>query len=29
MDLVEDLASELDMLAEANRRIVDKYLKKD
>jgi hypothetical protein len=29
MDLVEDLASELDMLAEANRRIVGKYLKKD
>jgi hypothetical protein len=29
MDLVEDLASEVDMCTEANRRIVDKYLKKD
>jgi hypothetical protein len=29
MDLVEDLASEVDMCTEANRRIVDKYLRKD
>lgn len=28
-DLIEDLSSEVDMLAEANRRIVDKYLKKE
>lgn len=27
--MVEDLASEVDMLTEANRRIVDKYLKKE